>query len=131
MILNKALAWITGVSSVLLVLSALYTWKLRGDVNALAEDKVELQAQAASLKASISALQDQALKSTKTDIKQSTTRTTQSKKLKAVQVQVLKEAEHDPIETVVPTANPVQLDRLRRLVHEANAGIRAAGADSN
>lgn len=123
---SKVLSWITGVLGVFLVLGSLYVYYLHSKVNVLTKENNALVAQAESLQASITALQTQAKKSTTLDIKQSTAKSAITSKLRKSVQAARKEAEHEVGTSITST----ELDRLRQLVTQANAGIAAASTDT-
>ena len=123
---KTVLTWFIGVIGVITILGGLYVFKLRGDISTLESDLNAATALAESRGASIVKLQNQALKSTKIDIKHSTARAGITTKLRKSVQAVRKEAEHEGSTRITD----VELSRLRELVAEANSGIRASSTTS-
>lgn len=126
MILTNAGRAFVGVLGAIVLGIALYAFYLHTKVNALTIEKDAATARAESLSGINKELRAQAAKHTKNEVAQSTTRASITSKVKAVQLVIQKEAAHESSTRITDA----ELDRLQRLVNEANAGIKAASTNS-
>lgn len=122
-LLNKPLWAILGLLALGLAISVSGALYFRGEARTLRADLNAAQANLKGLESALSQIQEKQREQVRVDTRQSTERAKSGQAVRAVRASIQKEPVNENDSHI---ANPVQLDRLRRLVEAGNAGIRSA-----
>lgn len=122
-LVNKGLWYVLGALAIALAITLSSTLYFRGKANTLDVKLNAAQADLKGLESLVLKIQADQRKSIKVDVQQSNTRAKQAQAVRAVRAEIRKEAANA---NDSHPASAAELDRLRRLVEAANAGIRSA-----